>query len=628
MSIAERLAITPELRDTDSWPRPSFVDDEKKSVYEARKGAIIDYLDGKSFAQIKKDHKVPKSEVYRVLARCLTVKPDGKIYGFFGAVPGQSVVSYVRRAAIDPTLAKSSRGLAGAFLQLMSENDDLRLYVERKALKNGGNKRPAFIAKTIKQEFLRKCAKVRAEHEYPFCTDDRGGKALVRYIQRIIEENFTPEEIEQSNSKSLDEPRTAQPSGVSRLRPYEETEHDGHNGDFYFVLKTKGLNGEWVYTTPMRLWLLLLLDRASRAILGYSYRLGSTNYSAVAVMKSFAHQLTKWAPKKLTLPGLAYKSGAGFPSGVTPKGYGRLIDLICFDNAQANRAALTMRGLTRVYGATVVVGRAGCPMARAFIERLNQTLETLGFRRLPIGFNPTKGSKEDRDRALKAAEDYAITEEELDQVIDVMLANYNGDPLSALTNRSPNEYLTMWDVRGNFPVRVSCNAEAARTKLLRVQFIKTIRGGGKAERAPYVQLWWAKYSNDMLRKMTGRIGSKIRLVADIDGDIRLVRGFIKVRSKEIDIGILKAAPPWHLTPHTLEQRKLIRRANKISKIVVPPGSDLVQAFRGIKLREGAENRAAANQLAKVGKISDSDQIKSPERDPRARIPTKKWIKLK
>ena len=108
-------------------------------------------------------------------------------------------------------------------------------------------------------------------------------------------------------------PLTAQPSGAQQLRPFEETEHDGHNGDFYFVIKTHGRHGEWIYTTPMRMWLLILIDRASRAILGYAYRLGSTNYPAISVMRSFVHALTPWEPKVLTLPHLAYKEGAGFP---------------------------------------------------------------------------------------------------------------------------------------------------------------------------------------------------------------------------------------------------------------------------------------------------------------------------
>ena len=54
-------------------------------------------------------------------------------------------------------------------------------------------------------------------------------------------------------------------------------------------------------------------------------------------------------------------------------------------------------------------------------------------------------SKEERERALKAAGEHAVTIDELEQVIDVMLANANADPHEDLVNRSPNEYIRMWD---------------------------------------------------------------------------------------------------------------------------------------------------------------------------------------
>src|SRR5690606_10203669 len=155
----------------------------------------------------------------------------------------------------------------------------------------------------IRAEFLKKCAKVRAPNQYPFNTDDQGARALVRFIDRMREDHYaTKNGNEEESAGAFEQPLTAQPSGAQPLRPFEETEHDGHNGDFYFVIKARGRRGEWIYTTPMRLWLLILIDRASRAILGYSYRLGSTNYPAISVMRSFVHAMTPWKQKELTLP--------------------------------------------------------------------------------------------------------------------------------------------------------------------------------------------------------------------------------------------------------------------------------------------------------------------------------------
>lgn len=627
MSIAERLALAPELRDTSLWEKPREKDllPDDKAEYLRRKKAVIARLNGTSFAQIKKDHGYTKSEVYRMLRRCLTPQPNGTIHGFRALPPGTTVAPYQRKSPVNPELAAQTKGLAGAFMQLMAEQEVLYRYVEKHAL-GSSSKSSAVVAKIILPEFLKKCAKLRAPNQYPFITEDRGGRALVRFIDRLRERHYASQAEKEDVSATLDGPLTAQPSGAQQLRPFEETEHDGHNGDFYFVLKLRGHHGEWLYTTPMRLWLLLLIDRASRAILGYSYRFGSTNYPAVAVMRSFVHALTPWKPLTLTLSGLAYKEGAGFPSGIAPRARGRLVDLVCFDNAKANTAKQTMKPLTTLVGATLNYGRVGCPIARPFVERLNQSLETHGFRRLPMGFNP-KGPKEERERALKAATEHAVTPDEIAQVLDVMLANYNSDPHSDLVNRSPNEFIRMWDSQTVAPLRRTEHPELLAQTLLRMELIKTIRGGGESGRAPYVELWGARYRNDVLRKMTDSVGKKVRLIVDIDGDVRLIRAFLRRGRKEFPLGILKAGPPWHLTPHNLELRQQIRKANKIEKIVVKPGSDIVQAFKQIKQREATERSSATNQLARAGSIPDT-RLPTREHDARARVPKKDWVKLR
>lgn len=628
MSITERLAITPELRDTSTWDAPSeqHLEASKLTEYRKRKKAVIAYLEGASFAQIRLDLGYSKSQVYRMLTRCLTLRANGQMLGFFGLIPSFTVASYTRRAVAGTETVSPSRGLAGAFMQLMEEHEALRTYVERQASKSRG-KTASAVARMIHTAFLIKCAKLRAPNQYPFNTGDRGIRALARYIERLrinryldaVSGEETPELIRDTK------PLTAQPSGAHLLRPFEEVEHDGHNGDFYFVIKTLGFHGEWIYTAPLRMWLLLPLDRGSKAILGYSYRLGSTNYPAIAVVRSFVHALTPWKPKEITLPGLFYKEGAGFPSGVVPSAAGRLMDMICFDNGKGNIAKSTRQLLTREMGATLNYGRAGTPTARPFVERLNQTLETLGFRRLPVGFNPS-GPKAERERAFKTACEYAITSDELEQIIDVMLANANADPHPALVNRSPNDFIRMWDSQTTHPLRRVEDPVAFARKLLRFEHISCIRGGGESHRGRYVEAWGARYTNDVLRKMTDATGKKVRLIADIDDDMRLIRGYIKGENKEIPIGILKALPPWHLTPHTLEQRKIILRAHRASKINVSPGTDMVQAFRHIKQREAVTQKSAAAELVKIGHIGSVAPPK--KRDANVRVSRENWIKIK
>src|SRR5690606_30891544 len=158
-------------------------------------------------------------------------------------------------------------------------------------------------------------------NEYPFIVSDEGARALAAYIGRLKSTMLSAGAACEEEAANLGVgPRTGQPTGAQLLRPYEEIDMDGHKGGFYVVLKIRGRNNQWLYTTPLRIWLILMIDRASRAILGYSYRLGGTNYSATDVLKCVAHTLTPWAAKDLTLPNLSYKTGAGFPSSCTPLG--------------------------------------------------------------------------------------------------------------------------------------------------------------------------------------------------------------------------------------------------------------------------------------------------------------------
>lgn len=628
MSLADRLALSPELRDTGSWERPR--DDEiaesDRAAYVNRRDAIIAYLDGIPFRQISARFKLTKSQIYRMLGRCLAFRPDGRMFGFHALIAGTTIAPYQRKRALNAALAAQSRGLAGAFSQLVAEHPILERYIEKHALK--APRKPAkTVAKAIRADFLKKCGQLRAPDEYPFNTTDQAARALVSYIERLRERRLGHPDTDDDANASRG-PLTAQPSGANQLRPFEEAEHDGHLGDFYFVVKSRDHRGEWIYTTPMKLWLLLLIDRASRAILGYSYRLGSTNYPMITVLRSFSHALVPWQPKALTLPDLHYKDGAGFPSGVIPSARGRLVDFVCLDNAGANLAGGTRRAITRLLGATANWGRVAEPTARPFVERLNQTLETRGFRRLPIGFDPN-GSKKERERAIREAAKHPVTPDEIEEILDVMLANANADPQTGLAGRSALQFLGMWDAAGISLARMTDDPIGLAAQFLRMEYRKTIKGGGKSHRSPYVQLFNATYRSDRLRQMRDWIGKKIRIVADIDADLRFVRGFVKgAEGQEIDIGILKAGPPWHLTPHNLQIRQLVDRAIKQGDLKVEANTDVVQAFKRLKEREAQERRSAANDLHKAGRILAPDALPEPRPTAQERVPRDKWIKLK
>src|SRR3546814_6172646 len=77
---------------------------------------------------------------------------------------------------------------------------------------------------------------------------------------------------------------------------------------------------------------------------------------------------------------------------------------------------------------------------RPFIERFFGTLEESGFHRLPNTTGTGPGDIRRKDPEIAACK-YFIQLEDLENLLDVLIANYNGTVHSSLAGRSPLEYL-------------------------------------------------------------------------------------------------------------------------------------------------------------------------------------------
>jgi putative transposase len=189
------------------------------------------------------------------------------------------------------------------------------------------------------------------------------------------------------------------------------------------------------------------------------------------------------------------------------------------------------------------------PNDRPFVEGFFNILEEGGFHRLP---NTTGNRPKDprRKNPERAAVKYSIQVEDLDELLDVMLANYNSAPTASRGGRSPLEYPEYLCAHHDRWPRQADPRKVA--KLLALRKWVFVRGDIAQGRRPHINFEGVRYTNDILRHAFNLIGKKIAI--EIERDIRIVRAYSE---NGADLGALVAAPPWNRTPHTLELRRVI-----------------------------------------------------------------------
>ncbi len=140
--------------------------------------------------------------------------------------------------------------------------------------------------------------------------------------------------------------------------------------------------------------------------------------------------------KDFSIPGMVYESGGGFVSEVCPKAAYACWQVLKFDNAKAHLAEDTLNSLCEFVGCRVDAGPVMHPALRPYIERFFRTLTDRLSRRLP----GTSGNSPQDPAGIKGkalAVEQLVLIEELEELLDVTFANYNGTAHDGLNGRTP-----------------------------------------------------------------------------------------------------------------------------------------------------------------------------------------------
>ncbi|WP_281201413.1 hypothetical protein ACLBKW_09000 [Bacillus altitudinis] len=575
----EKPDIDPKSLDTSNWPKVlvDHLDEEHKEIYLKRKQAVELYLEGNtSLREIHNSTGISRKRIRMFTQRCLELDEHGNLWGFRALIPYKKTLEYKRKNF-------NSKCLAGVFELLLETYPSIKDVIHDYSQKNN-----SINYKTLHKKFLNAC---RSEGltpiDYPFNTETMGYKALQRYIKKIK--------------------KTALSNNVENFyqspiitRPFQRVQFDGHRIDAVIAITFKTPEGDEVVEIMNRIWLLVIIDVATRAILGFHLCLNK-EYSANDVLYCIKNAVIPRERRKLSIPGLKFSNRGNFPSEYLEEAKWGVWDEFLYDNAKANLSNIVRDRLTQIIGCSVNAGPVRVPERRGIIERFFRTLEDTGYHKLPT----TTGSHPKdplRKNAEQKAVKYRLTAEQLEEVTEVLIANYNATPNEGVNNLTPLEVLEQRLSRG-MSVRKISEEKRNEVVFFHMKVERTIKGNKDKSRKPHINFEGVKYSNEILSRSYELIGTKLTLLINME-DLRTVQAFLPDGS---EFGVFTAFGKWGVTPHDLKTRKMINKLRKRKMIHLLQEDDPIDVLTQHLEKEARKNKNSRNTLATLNRYIETHQ---------------------
>jgi transposase InsO family protein len=584
------VAVPGQVR-PEHWPQvdADALPEDRRAQFMRRKKGIELYFNGASEADIRDACGFGRSHIYRLITeRCLAQHPDGNVNGWRGALPHRRVKEWSRTKPLE--LSHTGSGTAGA-LQWLFESPGgaqieamFRKQIIGKVPQLASAKRPKLELFTWLIKELR-AAGLEARGEWPFNVEKLGYVSICKFIDKVMDEN--PRRQRQLLGGKDAERKARAGDGADRpdLRVFQRVECDAHKLDTRMVVLIPSPHGGYETRTIRRVWVIVIIEVASRTVLGYHLSL-HPECNAEDVLRAVKRALTRWTPLELLWSDNAYVDGACLPSGHHDRYLGACWDEFSVDGAMANICNRVERQLLEVVGSTILKPQDPSSYTsrrskddRPFIESFFGQLAKGGFHRL----STTTGSKPADKRGAdpeQVATESQFQLEYAEELLDTLIANYNARPHSGLGWRSPLAQLDF--LTGRDPERIRQADTSALRRLVSTRKLCTLKGGVSTGRRPYFHFANARYSAEWLVLRTDLIGKLLWLQLEDEDDAR----FVSVSNERGEfLGVVRAAPPWHRSPHTLYMRQAIRALEKRRALHLSGQSDAVEEL--IRYAEGS-----------------------------------------
>lgn len=586
-----RNEIPESLLDPKQWPGVDefALGDERRDIYRQRVRAVVAYLQGTSPVDIQNRTGINRGTLRRLIRRCLSPHSDGRIQGMPALIPHQRTKAYTRsKSALK---RPSSGGLSGAMGQLFERLPGLKRIVEREISTHSvgltENNR-LYGLRGLQSRLLADCREAGLSiNAYPLNQDEMGYRALARLVRRRLESRVPIR-------PNVERDTRWQPVA----HPFSVVELDGHKLDLRLRVRFEDPAGMDVDLETERIFVITTIDIRTRIVLGW-HLVPAPEYNRHDVLAALQDALRPRRRRNVdALAGLTYQAGAGFVGDVCPELAYACWDLLRVDNAASHLSEDTFEPICRFIGCRLEAGPVGQPTARPFIERFFGTLNERLTRKLPgaTGRQP-KDPVGKRGRSQDTS--LLITMTELESLLELSIANYHGTPHDGLNGRTPLEALQQAVSSSSIPVRTLPGELQSRIHQLQPVFLCTVRGNVARSVPPYISLYGARYSNEVLQRTQGLVKQKIRVYAN-PGDMREAWAYL---SNGAELGRLHVLEGWRYSRHSLRLRQHILRERRLGKLKFAGEQDPIQLFAAQQLRSKNRTRKQGTRALQVDRDS-------------------------
>jgi putative transposase len=599
-----RKTLPAELLALESWPSidVTTLSAEQLTRFERYKSAIESYLAGARLNVIYERYRIKIGELLYQLNRCVSPATDGRIQGWRSLMKGVRVKQYKRTASED---WKGKAGLSGCFDLLLTTHPRIKSELIRHIKKKGKGDRIAESGSAFRgifQKFLDLCVEEGVNPRgFPFTTQSKGSASVRRFFHKIIEDDFAVGARLLGGNKGASRAKVG--TGVARFLitdlPYDTWQLDEHKLDFIGVVRISTPKGFQLIPIS-RMVLIAVADVQCPCIVGYHVAIRK-EASAEEIVQAVSSALGRWQPRTLGVDYLAYKPGAGLPSGVIPELEGACCAELQIDNSYAHWSTTVTTRIRERTGISINWGPIATWVRRDVIERIFGILEKRSFHRLSSTMGTGPGDSRVDDPIGKALK-LKIEFEELLDIIDVVIANFNASPSAALGGRTPldvlREYLEF--NREGFLPRHLPQLPSHVPEMNVSIYTATICGSqqGNVSRQ-YIEKLYARYTSPLLAQGAALIGKRVRLHIRPQ-DPRTAMAFFENGN---ELGMLTAMGCYGVKPHTLEMRKEIGYLKRLGQLEILQVEDEISAYQRYLAEKAIKDNTNSKRRGKISRVA-------------------------